>query len=206
MEPSWRHLHLRHDDRGVRIEVGPRATAGEDCARGRRGPASTLPRNRLGCSPPRLAIPACIGTISRSSAPRCRFTTRSTAGAATRRKKRTTDQATGLGVDAVVSSSWPASWPTWRSAAFCGRCMVPPSPSAYAWCRKVEVDAIVAEKTEPCASVREFTQSMRQAGAPANGAPWCGGQLYIPHALAPVAAVLLEETWRAGVVALGSVD
>ena len=42
--------------------------------------------------------------------------------------------------------------------------------------------------------------------APAGIGIDVGGQLYIEHALAPVAAVLLEETWRAGVVALGSVD
>ena len=90
LEPSRRDLHLRHHGRGVRASrTRAAAASGDDRARRRYGTASTWRRRRRGCWPPRWACRACTPTISPSSRPAWRSTTRSIAGAGTPRKRST---------------------------------------------------------------------------------------------------------------------
>ena len=84
LEPSRRDLHLRHDDRGVRLSrPHPCCSSPRSCA----APTRHVPisrRNRRACWPRRSAIPACTGTTSRSSRRPWASTTPSTAGVGTR--------------------------------------------------------------------------------------------------------------------------
>ena len=79
-------LHLRCDGRGIRARDRRRCLGWRrSCAQPIR-PASILRRKRRAFSRRRLACRACMPTISNSSKPALLFTTRSIAGAATRRR------------------------------------------------------------------------------------------------------------------------
>ena len=90
LEPSWRDLHLRRHDRGVRAQVGSAAAAGRASCAAPTRPRSTWRRSRRACSRRHSATRACSATISSSSRPPCRSTMPSIAGAGTPAPRRTT--------------------------------------------------------------------------------------------------------------------